>query len=949
MDSIALPLAHILAFLACLACVTYTSLVLIRLLDIPWNVSRFLALAVLNCAQIVLVVEILSLLESIRARNLMLIHCGVAAILLALKCRPAPLWPYAPRAFLRKIIESSDKPLQALLAVTVLAGGTTFFLALYVPPNNHDSMTYHLARVGYYMQQGSLKSYPTANIRQTILPANAEILMLWQVSLLRMDTAVALVQWLSWLGSVLAIYGIARQLRAPPKGALFAALAFASFPQIVLQSTSTQNDLVTAFFLLCAFLFVAELPKPQAASGLLAGISLGLAIGTKTSALIMLPGFGIYVLACLVSQKEFTLRRVLGLLLISSAAILALGSYFYFQNFFNYGSPTGPASFTGRHVLDRFEWQASWSNFGRLLTQFLNPSGIIPPLDSIHQSVGRNYSGFTDSILGYLGISKHLPGKDFSNASGTDYAVLTMHEDLTFFGPVFGYLGLATLFYQLLRRDYRRATLRLRAIALAAIVFWLVVAVALRWQVWSGRLMVPMVAIGSPLLASLYSERKRLWPWIWNTLLVAVCISCLLSAVLLNEMKPVIGPRTIWGKDRIQLMTLSRQESAVMFRFIDSLGLKGKRLGVVQHTADFFEYPLFGRSFERRIIPIRIDREELLTLENLPEVSFLLMVGEEQAFFRVDRSTKPAGGWVGTTNLQPLIDALRNPNSEWRPFLDVDGFMHLFAKKQEYLDLSAFSVFPDVLLGPWNIWPDYWVQDDFIVHARINPATPILEIRGETPDLGVRPQIKIEGPKNTTLSTIVLGRSGPFSSRVSMASLLPDYLGKYAALRFRSNMRFNLKKLGQSDDPRDLSWRLFELKISSDTPAPTDTTENNPADYDLLSTWWSDRWVGGDFRIKIRIHPSTPILQVSGEVPGSPVKFELRVMASGQLLKRFDIDAPGLFTQQISLAPLVPQLAGKYAILEFVSNYSFNPKKLKISSDYRDLSWRLYDLKLMPK
>lgn len=84
-------------------------------------------------------------------------------------------------------------------------------------------------------------------------------------------------------------------------------------------------------------------------------------------------------------------------------------------------------------------------------------------------------------------------------------------------------------------------------------------------------------------------------------------------------------------------------------------------------------------------------------------------------------------------------------------------------------------------------------------------------------------------------------------------------------------------------------------------------------------------------------------------MPGSPIRPELRVTASGHLLASFQFDKPGLFTKRISLSPLLSKYYGKYVLLEFTSNYSFNPQKLKISSDYRDLSWRLYELELVPQ
>jgi hypothetical protein len=92
-------------------------------------------------------------------------------------------------------------PLLAALAIAVgLFGIVNLFLAVSVPPNNYSGMIYHMARVGYYLQQASLDSFPTPNIRQTSFPANAEILLLWQVALLNSDRMAGTMQWLAGVG-----------------------------------------------------------------------------------------------------------------------------------------------------------------------------------------------------------------------------------------------------------------------------------------------------------------------------------------------------------------------------------------------------------------------------------------------------------------------------------------------------------------------------------------------------------------------------------------------------------------------------------------------------------------------------------------------------------------------------------------------------------------------------
>lgn len=936
MHSLTSEILRISAFGFCLACVSYGSLAWIRRLKIEGVIARLLAFAVLNCVQIIIAIQALSLMGSIRLSGLLLFHGATVAILLVLKLKPPELVLRRICEPFRKLWTCSDIPLKALLACTVLAAMTTFMLVVGLPPNNHDSMTYHLARVGYYLQQGSLKSFSTANLRQTVSPANSEMLILWHVTLLNCDRLAGLVQWLSWIGCVLAIYGIARQLRAPPKGALFAALAFASFPEVVLQSSTTQSDLTTAFFLVCAFFFVGEARKAPSAHSLLCGASLGLAVGAKILSFLMLLGFGIYVLAWYFHEKKFTRRDILRFLFLCLIGCVVLGSYIYLQNFLIFGHIAGPPQFIHLHSLDSFEWHTAWSNLGRLLMQFLDPNGVVPPWQPIRQSVTRAYQFAADNLFNYLQISKHLPGRDMMDASWSRFRVLWMHEDLAMFGPIFGYLGLATLLWQLLRPGSFRETMRRRSLALASILFLILMAATLRWQPTSGRLLVPMVAVGTPLLACLYSHRERWASFLWNLALSMICIACLLASLLLNQMKPLLGKQAVWGKDRIHLMARNNPNSESMARFVDRVVPDGARLGFVPSTGDSFEYLLFGRRFERKVIPVRIDKKELLSLERLPPVEYLLLEGEWQEPFHTDESDIPETQFgFGRVALQPLLAALRAKDSGWHPVFDIDGHFHFFAKGRKEIDTS---VLPESLPGEWNRWSDHWVKRDFVANVRVDPAKPSLRIRGDVPDLGVQPLIRIEGPDQKLLETMEPAPGRSFESTISLLPLIPDFSGKYVGLRFQSNLAFNPKKTGRSEDDRDLSWRLYEYELTSWALA-----DSLPGEWNK----WSDHWVKNDFVVKVRIDAVQPWLLVRGSVPDLGLQPKISVEGPDGKLLGAMMPAPGpSFEAGISLASLMPEFSGRYAVLRFRSNLQFNPKKLGRSTDSRDLSWRLYEFKL---
>ena len=896
-----------------------------------------LAFAILNCSQIIIAVEALSLLESISLSGLLLFHGIIFGILLALRLKPPVLsLSHAYESFGR-IWRLSDIPLKALLAVTLLAALSIFMLVVYLPPNNHDSMTYHMARVGYYLQHASLKSYPTANLRQTVSPANAEILILWQATLLRSDRTAGLVQWFSWIGCILAIYGIGRQLRAPPKGALFAALAFASFPAVALESSTTQNDLTAAFFLLCAFLFVGEARKAPAAYSLLCGASLGLAVGTKILSLLMLPGFGMYAVVWYFHTRSLTHRDALRFLALCLICCLALGSFIYFQNLSIHGHLSGPAPFRSLHSLDRFEWHTAWSNTGRFVMQLMDPNGIVPPWPPIRKTVSRFYCAAADTLFQKLRISPHLPGKDFMDQSWSQYHVLWMHEDFAAFGPVFGYLGLAAILFQLLRPGIRGIALRQRSLALASILYLILMAATLRYQPTSNRLLIPMAAVGAPLLACLYSRGERWVPLIWNLVLSTICAASLLGSLLLNQMKPLIGNSTIWTKDRIQVMTRSKPGSESMFRFADRVIPGGATLGFVPSTGDSYEYPLFGRNFERRVIPVRIDRKELLSPGKLPSVDYLIVEGERQEPFLVGETDIPKTQFgFGNVDLRPLLAALREAKSGWHPVFDLEGSFHFFTKGGKGVDPSLL---PDSIRGNWNIWADHWVDDDFIGNVSIDPARPWLKIRGDVPDLGVQPIIRIEGRDGELLDRIEPAAGKSFESTIPLSSFIPEFSGRYVALRFRSNLLFNPRKLGQSDDDRNLSWRLYEFKLSAQA-----LPEIPPGDWNK----WADHWVKQDFDVQVLIDPAKPYLWIRGDAPNLGLRPIITVEGPDQRpLDTIQPAAGSLFEHAISLSPLIRDFAGKYAVLKFRSNLQFNPRKLGQSEDDRDLSWRIYEFHLI--
>jgi hypothetical protein len=430
---------------------------------------------------------------------------------------------------------------------------------------------------------------------------------------------------------------------------------------------------------------------------------------------------------------------------------------------------------------------------------------------------------------------------------------------------------------------------------------------------------------------------------------MVICSLCLVSSILFDQLKPLVGYWTIWGKDRIQVMTRNKPSSELMIRLVDLVVPKGDRLGIIPASGDSFEYPLFGRNLKRRLFSVRIDKKDLLSAGKLPDVDYLLFEGERQESFYLDDSdvSRTEFGF-GAIDLQPLLAAVRNAGSGWHPIIDIDGFFHLFGRESKEVDTS---VLPEFLPGEWNIWADYWVKKEFVVNVRIDPAKPSIQLRGDVPVLGIKPLINVEGPDNEQLAVMQPTAGTSFEQRISLASLLSNYSGKYAALKFTSNLQFNPKKLGQSEDARDLSWRLYEFKLNSDASIRETKEVAVTSLPDALSGgWneWTDHWVKKEFVVDVRIDPAKPAIQIRGDTPDLGVRPVINVEGpDNKPLATMQPAAGTSFEQRIPLTQLLSKFSGKYATLKFRSNLQFNPKRSGQSEDARDLSWRLYEFKLV--
>lgn len=482
----------------------------------------FLWSAMLWALAAVIMIEILSLFHGLTRG---LVAGGWGLVILGLGAG-LKIFSDVPRKIKFGIFKDLSKIEIFLLGTTALVVLLTGLTAIAAAPNNWDSMTYHLPRVMHWVQNQSVAHYPTHILRQLYQPPGAEFLILHFQALAGNDRFVNLVQWFSLAGSIIAASLIAAELGASRFGQILTGFVVAVLPMGILQSSSTQNDLVAGFWLAVFVYFLIRLfkdpmPGPERWA---AGCSLGLALLTKgTSYIFALPWLAGYFCHAFFKRKK-TFFKDLGAVVL---CCIVINAGHYVRNVQTFGSPLTSGS----------ERYTNTGDFAAAL--------IANPV--------RN-------------VALHLatPGKDFNRALkeavSQFHAVFSKNTEATTWGefdipasstnediagdPVHALAGLGVVVLVFISRKRDRP---LKAYLLLTASAFLLFCLVFKWQLFHSRLHLPLFILFAPVLGVIISRIRKealVWPVIFIFFFAA------LPALLSNERRPILGRKNIFNTAR---------------------------------------------------------------------------------------------------------------------------------------------------------------------------------------------------------------------------------------------------------------------------------------------------------------------------------------------------------------------------------------------------------------
>ncbi len=442
-----------------------------------------------------------------------------------------------------KLQQLSNSPCElALLAGVLLIIAAIGAIAWRAPPNNFDSMTYHMSRVMHWVQNKSVTFYPTVILRQLHQDPWGEFAILHFQILAGVDRWANFLQWFSMVGSIVGVTLIAKELNARRRGQIYAAVICATIPMGILQASSTQTDYVISFWLVC-FVYFSMLLRKKASLllAIVTGAALGLGVLTKATMYLYALPFLAWLAIAIIKARSPQKMRYVGLALVIA---LVINSGHTVRNYQLYGNPLGPGQ-EGPNLIyanEAFTLPATTSNIIRNLGLHLGTpfervnTTVENTIFLLHKLIGISAD---DARTTYWGVKFSVP--------------FSRHEDYT--GNLVHLLLISAccLLYLLQRPRDREVGWYMLAILAAFVLF----SFYLKWQLWNSRLQLPLFVLSASFTGLTIAKMRS--TKIAN-LAMALLIVLALPWVFYNFSRPMVGEKSIFTTGRIEQYFSNRPE-----------------------------------------------------------------------------------------------------------------------------------------------------------------------------------------------------------------------------------------------------------------------------------------------------------------------------------------------------------------------------------------------------
>ena len=401
---------------------------------------------------------------------------------------------------------------------------------LLLPPHNWDSMTYHLARVAYYLQHNSLAYYDASYWAQVIHPKNSAVLLLFSwLSSNGNENLLQMNQYVSYFIALLAVYGLSRELGGNRMNSITVSLVFGLLTEVLMEASTTQNDLLIATCFAVSIYFILGYGRVRLNRYFIySALSFSIALGMKGSALLLLPSMLILLVFSLKTRRESIWKIRIGVVgktvIWCSIVIFFVLPSGYVENQMRYGNPLAPEEVVSKHAATE---KAPWVfggvvNMARYSIDFISLDGFLP-VAFVRQSQ-QALKAVPVQLYKLFDVDI---GKEsfYARSSFLPYRSPVAHEDGSYWGIMgFGFIWLAVL----LAIVRFRKNPEIAVFAFSSCVFFMTQAFVGPYDPWRGRYFISFMRCDCPscnpaffeisleVRQSLHSDTAPCWLFVCN-------------------------------------------------------------------------------------------------------------------------------------------------------------------------------------------------------------------------------------------------------------------------------------------------------------------------------------------------------------------------------------------------------------------------------------------------
>ena len=501
--------------------------------------------------------------------------------------------------------------------LTAIINLAIFFITF---PNEWDSMTGHLVKCAYYLQNGNMSRLQGTTWTVDFYPNSLPTLQIFGYHILG-EQGFKLIHYISYWLFVFSSYGIAFKISKSFSKSLFVFLISALLPTALVQATTTETDIVLTAYLGCLTYFLFSFKeKPNKLNISLIALMSGIWIGHKVTFLLIAPAAVVVAFHTLFLKKEFykNIKLFVALFVFGiSVYVLPTG---YIANVkevgkFSLGSLSAPKMVMQWHGIEHYSGKEKVKNFflniGRYSSDFLNFDGLR------NTEIGKSFNTKFRYLPNKALESLHLEGNRFTVVSHFEYEhPMKFYLERPYWGIIgFGIIWpIMVLLLVKLIRNYKTTTpseKSLMVLSLAATLHFLSLCFSAPYDPIKARYFLNMAVWCMPLLSFISFSSKKgavlnlkisVIYALFATVIVSLSAIC---SILFIRIHPIFSEKNIFNMNRLEQIMVGRPNLYEAYQKFDKLVPHDAivALGTQQEHEDF-EYPLWGKDFTRKLIPI---------------------------------------------------------------------------------------------------------------------------------------------------------------------------------------------------------------------------------------------------------------------------------------------------------------------------------------------------------